>query len=118
MSALSPAKKNHPLRARPGSRHPWGTIELPDGVEILERFGTQARRLWDRCRGDWGVSIIRDDEGELRDHGVYHFGNGVMPNRGLLVDGLVSSNKSAGGRSWSRRPSRAPARTERRSRAP
>jgi len=89
-----------------------GPAELPGGVEVLERFDHQARWLYDRCAGEWGASAIRDedflnwrfvnnphhdytilavkdDEGIVRGHAVYRFGDWVMPGMGIVCDWLV-----------------------------
>ncbi len=89
-----------------------GSGELPEGVEVIERFDEQARWLWERCCGPWGVSTIRDDtylnwrfverpdkryeilgvrddEGVLRGYAVYHYGSWIMPDSAILVDWLV-----------------------------
>jgi hypothetical protein len=102
-----------------------GPTDLPEGVEVLERFDHQARWLWDRCCGDWGASTIRDDtylnwrfverpdktyrilgvrddEGVLRGYAIYHFGNWIMPDMALLVDWLVPPGEPAVGEALQR----------------
>jgi len=37
-----------------------GPKKLPDGVVELERFDESVEALYDRCRGDWGLSVVRD----------------------------------------------------------
>lgn len=89
-----------------------GEVELPEGVEVVERFDEQARWLYDRCAGEWGVSAIRDDAflnwrfvanpfhdyevfgvrdgaGVLRGYAVVRFGGWQVRDMGLIVDWLV-----------------------------
>jgi len=38
-----------------------GPVELPDGVEFIERFGPEVEALYRRCAEPWGISAVRDD---------------------------------------------------------
>jgi hypothetical protein len=89
-----------------------GAAEVPAEIERIERFDHQARWLYERCSGAWGVSGIRDDaylnwrfvehpehrytiygvrdgEGILRGYAVYRTTDWVLPQMGILVDWLV-----------------------------
>ncbi len=89
-----------------------GPTELPLGVERIERFDHQARWLYERCCGSWGVSAIRDDafynwrfidhprhryrcfgvrdsEGILRGVAVYRHADWIFENVGFAVEWLV-----------------------------
>jgi hypothetical protein len=84
----------------------------PGEVEPIGRFDEQARWLYDRCAGDWGVSALRDAEfwnwrfvdhprrdyeclgvrdsdGILRGVAIYRRADWIVPNMGLVVDWLV-----------------------------
>jgi hypothetical protein len=84
----------------------------PPEVRPIERFDEQARWLYDRCAGAFGVSALRDDQflnwrfvdhprrryeclgvrdgaGILRGLAIYRRGDWVLPDMGLLVDWLV-----------------------------
>ena len=98
-----------------------GDMELPGGVEPIERFDHQAKWLWERCCGPWGASTIRDDtflnwrfcehpsrtyrilgvrddEGILRGYTVVFVGKWLLPNMAILVDWLVPPDEPEVGR--------------------
>ncbi len=88
-----------------------GSRDLPMGVERIERFDDAAERLYDRCRTQWGMSVVRDaaylnwrfidnprydyhvfcvrDGAELRGYAVFRTADSPRPNSGLVVDWLV-----------------------------
>ncbi|MEO0651225.1 MAG: GNAT family N-acetyltransferase, partial [Planctomycetota bacterium] len=100
--------RTHGVLAREAGDDPG----LPSEVERIERFDEQARWLYDRCAGDWGVSALRDEafwnwrfldhprrryeclgvrdgDGILRGAAIYRQADWVLPNMGLVIDWLV-----------------------------
>lgn len=93
-----------------------GPTQLPDGVESLDRFGEDVRELYDRCRDDWGASIVRDsaymnwrfpdspradydlfgvrnEEGGLLGCAVFRKADWPRPESGLIMDWLVPTDE-------------------------
>jgi len=89
-----------------------GPTAAPEGVVRVQRFGPEARALYDRCSAHWGASTIRDDaflnwrflerpgfqyhvfavpgaDGALRGYAVYRRADRPYPGSGLLMDWLV-----------------------------
>ncbi len=98
-----------------GTREPPPAAETP-AIESIERFDHQARWLFDRCAGDFGASVIRDDaflNWRFVDHPVVRYrilgvrdGQGILrgyaalgQTKGVLeiVDWLVPPQESAVG---------------------
>lgn len=97
-----------------------GPERLPAGVELLESFGEEAERLYQRCEADWGASIIRDAaylnwrfvenprfdydilgvrgaDGELAGCAVYRQADWPRPDTGLVMDWLVPPDEQEAG---------------------
>ena len=88
-----------------------GSEALPSGTERLERFDDDVERLYDACRVDWGLSVVRDatylnwrfvdnprydyrilavrDADELRGYAVFRTADSPRPDSGVLIDWLV-----------------------------
>jgi hypothetical protein len=96
------------LAREPGA----GASELPAGVLADVPLDEQVRWLYDRCAGDWGASVVRDDaylrwryrdnpfhdyetlgvrdaDGILRGLAVTRHGDWLMPNMELVLEWLV-----------------------------
>jgi L-amino acid N-acyltransferase YncA len=94
---------------------PPGPTELPDGVEVIERFDDGVADLYARCSREWGLSVVRDatylnwrfvdnprheytilgvrEDGDLVGYAVYSGADSPRPNSGLLVDWLVPTDR-------------------------
>lgn len=93
-----------------------GGVELPQGVEVLERFDASVDPLYERCKNGWGASTIRDaaflnwrfvdhpqhdytlfavraGDGALRGYAVYRTGDWILPHMGLVADFLVPTDE-------------------------
>ena len=99
-----------------------GPEDLPEGVERLERFDDDVQALYERCRPDWGASIVRDATymnwrfpespradydlfgvrgtgGELVACAVFRKADWPRAESGLIMDWLVPPDElAAGGR--------------------
>lgn len=97
-----------------------GSQALPDGVERLERFDASVDALYERCRADFGASVIRDERylnwrflerpgyryhvfavrgagGALRAYAVYRRADRPYPGSGLIMDWLVPPDELEAG---------------------